>query len=269
MNGEIDLINISKEISEKFFYILCEYGGGYSCDLLFLKIKTEVGDGLCMMKLDYIKNYVHKIEYDDQSGKMKIDIISQSIALPNFYQKIMNACLFLKDLNGEFNLMFLDKSYKNSIETQYYFKNEFLNCEKVHSNFSKTKKLIEIAEKWTRKNIKDDADKAFFIRESLREKLTNDEILNINGFAREIFEDKNVIENFVDFVELNGIGGDVVVDKEYVSKKYERIRLKIDRDIDLYINKDSFYDPNRFEVKRNGYGSLNITIKYILNYHER
>lgn len=269
LNGEEDLINTSKEISQKFFEVLYEYGGSNSCDLLFLKIKTEIGDGLCMLKLDYIKNYTHKIEYDNDSHQLNIDIISQLISLPNSSQKVMKACLFLKDLNGEFNVMFLDKPCKNSTESVNYFRNEFLKCEKVHSSFSKTKELIEYAEKWTRKNIKDDADKAFSIREKLREKLTNNERVNVNIVAREVFEDKSDIDNFIDFVELNGIDGDVCVDKEYVNKKYERIRLKIDKDIDLYVNNDSFYDPNRFEVKRNGDGSLNITIKYILNYHER
>lgn len=267
LNEDFNLIDISREISKVFFDLLHEYGGGISCDLLFLKLKTEFGNALCMIKLDYTKNYIHKIDYVDE--KLKIDIVPQSIALPNISQKIMKACIFVKDLDDKFNLFFIDKVYKNSTETQNYFKDEFLHCEKIHSNSSKTRDLIYAAEKWTRKNIKDDADRAFFIRESLREKLTDGENLNINSFAREVFDEKNVIENFVDFVESNGIEGDIVVDKDYVNKKYERIRLKIDKDIDLYINKDSFYDVNRFEVKRNGDGSLNIIIKYILNYYEK
>lgn len=267
LNDEFNLIDVSKEISEKFFTILYEHGGGVSCDLLFLKLNTEFGNALCMIKLDYMKNYIHKIEYVDE--KMKIDIIPQSITLPSTSQKIMKSCLFIKDLEGKFNLMFLDKVCKNSLESQNYFKDEFLNCEKIHSDSSKTRDLISVAEKWTRKNIKDDADKAFFVRESLRDKLIKDESLNLNGFAREVFDDKSTIESFVDFAECNGIEGEINIDKDYVDKKYERIRLKIDKDIDLYINKESFYDINRFEVKRNGDGSLNMIIKYILNYNEK
>ena len=266
--NEINLVEVSKEISKKFFKIIQQEGSSSSCDLLFLKLKTEIGYALCMIKLDYVKNYVHKIEYVED--KMQIDIIPQFITLPSNSQKVMKSCLFIEDLENNFNLLYLDKNYKNSHENSNYFKEDFLKCFKVYSDYSKTKELISVAEKWTRKNIRDDADSAFFVRESFKDKLNNEENLNINEFAREVFKnDRDKIESFVDFIESNGIEGEVVVDKDYIHKKYERIRLKIDRDIDLYINKESFYDINRFEVKRNGDGSLNMIIKYVLNYNEK
>lgn len=267
LNGDNELLDISREISINFFEIVSEVSNS-SCDLLFLKLKTEFGDALCMIKLDYIKNYVHEIQYVEE--KMKINIVPQFITLPNSSQRLNKACLFFYGMDEKLNLLYLDKNEKNTNENMNYFKEQFLNCYKVHSDYSKTKDLIATAEKWTRKNIKDDADKAFFIRESLRDKLINNEELNINEFAREVFkDDSSTIESFVDFVECNGLEGDVKVNKDYIDKKYERIRLKIDKDIDLYINKDSFYDINRFEVKRNGDGSLNMVIKYVLNYNEK
>lgn len=268
LREEFSLIEVSKDISEKFFNILVEHGGGISCDLLFLKLKTEFGNALCMIKLDYMKNYIHKIDYVDD--KMKIDIIPQYITLPSVSQRVNKACIFLRDLDDNFNLFFLDKSSTSVTKERTYFKDEFLNCERIYSNFSKTKDLIYFTEKWTRKNIKDDADKAFGIRELFKEKISNGDILNINSLAIDIFkDDKSSLESFIDFTEDNGIDGEIKIDKNYVLKKYERIRLKIDKDIDLYINKDSFYDINRFEVKRNGDGSLNMIIKYIINYNEK
>ena len=265
---EINLLDISKEIAINFFEIIRETGYSSSCDLLFLKLKTEYGYGLCMIKLDYMKNYIHKIDYVED--KMQIDIIPQFVALPNNSQKVMKAVLFIDDINNQFTILYLNKSVKNSMEESNYFLENFLQCSKIYSDYFKTKDFISIAEKWTRKNVKDDAGKAYFIRESIRDKFTNEENLNVNQVARDIFKDDvGNIENFVDFVESNGIDGELVVNKEYVDKKYERIRLKIDKDIDLYINRESFYDINRFEVKRNGDGSLNMTIKYVLNYNEK
>ena len=265
---EINLLEVSKELSIDFFEIIKETGYSSSCDLLFLKLKTEFGYGLCMIKLDYMKNYIHKIDYVED--KMKIDIIPQFVSLPNNSQKVMKSVMFVNDLHNEFTILYLNKSQKNSTEESNYFLEDFLRCSKVYSDYFKTKDFLSAAEKWTRKNIKDDASKAYFIRETIRDKFTNEENLNINQVARDIFkDDKDDIEKFVDFVELNGIEGELVVNKEYVDKKYERIRLKIDKDIDLYINRDSFYDINRFEVKRNGDGSLNMIIKYVLNYNEK
>lgn len=267
LKGDMSLIEVSGNISKIFFDILIKEDEEVSCDLLFLKLRTEFGDALCMIKFDYVKNYIHKIDYNND--KMKIDIVPQYITLPSTSQRVNRACIFLKNYEGDFNLLFLDKKFVNT-KSQTYFEEKFLNCEKMHSTLSKTKELISVAEKWTRKNIKDDANKAFEIRELIREKILNEDNLNINSLAREIFDnDKDNIENFVSFTEDNGIYGEVQIDKDYVSKKYDRIRLKIDRDIDLYINKDSFYDINRFEVKKNGDGSINMIIKYVINYNEK
>lgn len=268
LSGKSNLLEVSRNISEYFFNILVKYGGGASCDLLFLNLKTEFGNALCMIKLDYIKNYIHKIDYIDD--KMKIDIIPQYITLPNISHRVNKACIFLKDLEDGFNLFFLDKLPTGVMKGNTYFKDKFLNCERILSNVSKTKDLISLTEKWTRKNIKDDADKAFEIRESFREKILNEGILNVKSLAKDIFmDDEDNLESFINFTGNNGLDGEVEIDKGYVSKKYDRIRLKIDKDIDLYINRDSFYDVNRFEVKRNGDGSINMTIKYIINYNEK
>ena len=52
-------------------------------------------------------------------------------------------------------------------------------------------------------------------------------------------------------------------------KKLKRIRLKIDKDIDVYINEEAYHDERRFEIQRNGDGSINMIIKHVLNYHEK
>lgn len=54
-----------------------------------------------------------------------------------------------------------------------------------------------------------------------------------------------------------------------VEKKLKRIRLKIDKDIDLYINEDAYHDNSKFEIQRNGDGSINMIIKHVINYIEK
>lgn len=263
--GDGALIDVSKRLSSLFFEYIKE-NDPYSCDLLFLKLTTEFGPCFMMIKLDYIKNYTHKIDYLD--NKMIIDIVSQSVSLPMNLQKSTKAFLILRDYEDNMNAFIIDKK-KNGKSINNYFKDEFLKFKTIKGSYSQTKDLITGVEKWTRQNIKDDAERAFSIREALKEKVINEESLNIADMARELLDGDHEIKSFMDFTENKGIDGDISINKEYVSKKYERIRLKIDKDIDLYIDKDSFYDINRFEVKRNGDGSLNMTIKYILNYNEK
>lgn len=49
----------------------------------------------------------------------------------------------------------------------------------------------------------------------------------------------------------------------------KRTRLKIDKDIDLYINEETYNDSSRFEIKRNGDGTINMIIKQVRNYVEK
>ena len=66
----------------------------------------------------------------------------------------------------------------------------------------------------------------------------------------------------------NGIK-EVSVDKAWVEKKLKRVRLKIDKDIDLYINEETYHDNSKFEIQRNGDGSINMIIKHVINYIEK
>ena len=47
------------------------------------------------------------------------------------------------------------------------------------------------------------------------------------------------------------------------------MRLKIDKDIDLYINEETYDDTARFEIVRNGDGTINMIIKHVSNYIEK
>ena len=71
------------------------------------------------------------------------------------------------------------------------------------------------------------------------------------------------------FMKGNGLEEEVAVDKAWVEKKLKRIRLKIDKDIDLYINEDAYHDNSKFEIQRNGDGSINMIIKHVINYIEK
>ena len=54
-----------------------------------------------------------------------------------------------------------------------------------------------------------------------------------------------------------------------VDKKLKRVRLNIDKQIDLYINEETYHDQQKFEVVRNGDGSINLIIKNVINYIEK
>ena len=148
--------------------------------------------------------------------------------------------------------------------------NSFLGCSIVANKRDMTKTLLKAAETWTRSNITENADEAEKIRSTVKSKLREEDSINIQEISNELFkEDLTKKQDFEIFMKGNGLEEEVAVDKAWVEKKLKRIRLKIDKDIDLYINEDAYHDNSKFEIQRNGDGSINMIIKHVINYIEK
>lgn len=272
LNGSDDLIPVSKHLASRLFSIMKSKGSIPSCDLLVVSIATEHGPMLAMLKMDYVKNYTHTI--DVVEDKVGINIIPQFIGLPASGQRIQK-CAFikLKQEENKFDLMVIDKQPSNKDDENYgsnYFISDYLGCTIINSERDLTKSFVKAAEKWTQKNLKDNADGAEVVRSSIKKKLKEEDALDINTLSDEVFgENEEVKESFVQFVKEQGVEDKIEVDKQWVEAKMKRTRLKIDKDIDVYINEEAYNDSSRFEIKRNGDGTINMIIKQIRNYVEK
>lgn len=273
LNGENnDLITFSKELSRQLFSIMKGNVNIPSCDLIVASIITDQGPMIAILKMDYVKNFTHEIEFVD--NKIGIGIVPQSAGLPGSSQKIQKAA-FIKPIKEEdtYNLMVLDKQKKSKEDDEYganYFINSFLGCTIVANERDMTKTFLKAAETWTRKNFGEDAVTAEKVRTTVKGKLKEEDIVNIDELSHELFKDEpKTKEEFCTFVKAQGLNDDVQVDKTWVEKKLKRVRLKIDKDIDLYINEEVYHDNNRFEIQRNGDGSINMIIKHVMNYIEK
>lgn len=161
LNGvDNDLINLSKELARQLFIIMKANVNIPSGDLIIVSLTTDQGPMIGILKMDYVKNFTHEIQFIDQ--KIGIGIVPQSAGLPGSGQKIQKAA-FIKPINEEdrYNLMILDKQ-KSSKEDEYganYFINTFLGASIVTNERDMTRTFVKAAENWTRKNITEDAGK--------------------------------------------------------------------------------------------------------------
>lgn len=270
LSGKSGLIPVSKELASQLFAIMKSKGNVPSCDLLVVSISTEYGPMLAILKMDYVKNYTHSI--DVVEDKVGINIIPQFVGLPSSGQRIQK-CAFLKPASEDkFDLMVIDKQPKKEDEDygSNYFVGNYLNCTIISNERDLTKSFVKAAEKWTQNNLKDNADEAEKIRSSIKRKLKEDDTINVEQFSQEIFNgNEEVSQNFSQFVKEQGVQEKVDVDKQWVETKLNRIRLKIDKDIDIYINTEAYNDSSRFEITRNGDGTINMVIKHVRNYVEK
>lgn len=273
LNGiENNIINLSQEVARQLFAVMSGNASIPSCDLIVVSIVTDQGPMIGLLKMDYVKNFTHQVDFVD--NKIGIGIIPQSAGLPGSSQRIQKAA-FIKPIRDtdEYNLMVIDKQKKSKDKEEYganYFINNFLGCNIVNNERDMTKTFLKATEDWTRTNIVEDADKAERIRTAVKAKLKEDDTINIEALSQELFnEEPEVKENFNNFVRGHGLDEEVTVDKTWVEKKLKRVRLKVDKDIDLYINEEAYHDNTRFEIQRNGDGSINMIIKHINNYMEK
>lgn len=272
LNGiDNDLIALSKELATQLFIIMKSNVNIPAGDVIIASIITDQGPMIAILKMDYVKNFTHEIQFVDK--KIGIGIVPQVAGLPGSGQKIQKAA-FIKPIREDekYNLMILDKQ-KSSKEDEYganYFINTFLGATLITNERDMTKTFVKAAENWTRKNITDDAAKAEEIRTAIKTKLKEEDSINIDEFSKELFtEQPQVKEDFSNYIKQQGLDEEIAVDKAWVDKKLKRVRLNIDKQIDLYINEEIYHDSSKFEVQRNGDGSINLIVKNVINYIEK
>lgn len=272
LNGVKNIIEASKELANKMFRLMKAEGNISSCDLVIVSISTEYGPMLGILKMDYIKNYTHSVDFLD--NKIGINIVPELTGLPASSGKIQKSA-FIKAIKEEqeFNLMVIDKQSKNKDNIEYgsdYFINKYLGCTAVDNERDMTKTFVKAAEEWTRTSFEENADAAEIVRSSIKKKLKEEEKIDVHSLAEDIFGDNTEIQqSFKEYISSQGVRDNVDVDKQWVEKKLKRVRLKIDKEIDLYINQDAYYDDSKFEIQRVGDGSINIVIKHVRNYTEK
>ena len=272
LNGiDDDLINISKELASQLFIIMKGNVNIPAGDLIIVSLTTDQGPMIGILKMDYVKNFTHEVQFVD--NKIGIGIVPQSAGLPGSGQKIQKAA-FIKPIREDerYNLMVLDKQ-RGSRDDEYganYFISSFLGASLVTNERDMTKTFVKAAENWTRKNITEDAGKAEEIRTAIKSKLKEEDTINIDDFSKQLFEkDYQAKEDFTTFIKAQGLNNEVAVDKTWVEKKLKRVRLNIDKEIDLYINEETYHDSKKIEIISNGDGSINLVIKNVINYIEK
>lgn len=272
LNGMNNIIDVSKELARQMFILMKGDGNIPSCDLVVVSISTEYGPLIGILKMDYIKNYTHSVDYID--NKMGINIISELTGLPVSSQKIQK-CAFIKPIidDQEFSLMVIDKQSRSKDKEGYgsnYFISKYLGCSIIDNERDMTKNFLKATEEWTRANLQENADTAEIVRSTIKRKMKEEELIDVHNLSEDMFGEKEEVkQSFNEYLSAQGLSSNINIDKQWVEKNLKRIRLKIDKDIDLYINEEAYHDDNRFEIQRVGDGSINILIKHVVNYIEK
>ena len=104
LNGtDSDFINLSKDLAKQLFAIMKGNVNIPSCDLIVTSIITDQGPMIAILKMDYVNNFTHEVEFID--GEIGVKLVSQLAGLPRSGHKIQKAA-FIKPIreSDSFNL---------------------------------------------------------------------------------------------------------------------------------------------------------------------
>jgi hypothetical protein len=264
-----DLVEVSKELAKQMFIIMKGNVNIPNGDLIIVSVVTDRGPMVGILKMDYIKNFTHEVNFVDE--KIVVGIVPQSAGLPGSGQKIQKAAFIKPKANSDvFDMMVLDKA-KQAQEDEYganYFINTFLGATCIVNERDNTKNFLKGSETWIRKNLPDNAEKAEKIRNEFRSAVLENDSVTVEEVAGKVL-DADELDNFKTYMAAN-CEEEFKVDKTYAEKKSKRVRISIDGGkTDLSIDAESYNNPDCFETVANGDGSINIIIKNVMNYIEK
>ncbi len=256
-------ISSTKKLAQYFFKCIANDEQEASGDFVACLIDTQAGIHLVLMKLDFTETYSHYLKnFDDKSV---INVAMNKTGLPGLGQRVSKAVIIKQPKEGEeFQLLVIDKAWDST------FIHSFLRCEFVRDKLENTKILHTISERFARRAFKDDAQGAETFRKSIAEELISAESFDIDQVAKECLQDEVRVNEFKAALVNEGIiENDVRIDRTWAEKKLQRKRLKIDKSIELYIDTDAYKDKDKFQIKRNGDGTIDIVLKNVRNYIEK
>jgi len=271
MEDRENLVEESKKMTEKLFEIMKRFDEQPAGDLLFTMFFADGIECLAILKLDYIESYTHQIDFVD--GELAVKLVTQETGLPAGGARLKKCAFFKKIGEDDLEILVINKNAKSDPdEIKELFTFEFLGVEIVDDPTSMTRRVRSTFENWARKNLKDDIEKATELRDKVEDVLLNEGDVDVQQIAVEVFQGNVHMQNeMLEEAGKRGLSPSITfpVDKTWVEKKMKAKQIKTDTGLVIKGEYDLFSDSAKFEIRRNGDGTVDYVIKGVRNVSER
>jgi len=261
---EDSFIPNSKKLAQFLFKCMGNDDKEPSGDFAVCHCDSQQGLFLALLKLNYSNSYTHFVKQGDHS--VIIDIGTNKTGLPGMGQKLSRAAFIKKPISQqeEYDFLIYDKQQEG------YFCQAFIKISPVRDRRENTRIIQKTSENFARRAFKDNAQEAEGFRKKLTETLMQEDRLNVETLTENLIPSPERRAEYKAALVNEGISEtDVSIDREWAEKKLKRKRLKVDKSIELYIDDEAYNDKDKFQIKRNGDGTIDIILKNVKNYIER
>jgi hypothetical protein len=255
--------DFSNKLSQYLFRCMESDEKEPSGDMAICLFESQEGRFLGIIKLNFTNSYCHYVK--DRAGVPAVTVGVNRTGLPGLSQKVARAVVIREQKGADqYNMLVLDR------DKEGLFINSFLKCVFTRDSRENTRIISRVSEQFARKAFKDNAQEAERFRTRLSDYLRSEDSFDVQKTAEESFDDIMVKNEFKAVMISEGITeNDVPIDREWAEKKLKRKRLKVDKSIELYIDNEVYNDKDKFQIKRNGDGTIDIILKNVKNYIER
>lgn len=263
------LLECTQEMARRLFAVMKPLESVNSGDLAVVTFHSGEARYLAILKLDYQKAYSHEIEYVDE--QFNVRLVTQDTGLPLTHQKL-SACAFIKEDRSDDSYDMLLTERSTGEEGPRYFLHRFLGADRVLDRRDRTKLFKKNVEQWTRQHLKNDMDQAESVRSQLNEELLGSAYIDVAAFSEDLFSNApEARDKFDKKMQSAGLadGEKIEVDRLWVASKMKNRTLKTDTGFTIRGEHEFYDDPARFELRRNGDGSVDYIIKNVRNVSER
>lgn len=253
-------IEMSQEITNKFFSILKANVTVPSGDLLFVLFESGSERFLAILKFNYKTSFIHYIINNPEGSYIKI--IKHKTTLPNDSQKI-EECVLVNLKTLELNI--LEKSFEIDGKRGFYLSTNLLDCNTDLSQTEKLKILDKTMVKVGKKYLEDDFNAVTKLKQFISESIEEANEVEIETLAEVVFENQpDIKREYLTEVKKAGLTEDVIkVQVSEKSKNYKNQRLKTDNGIEINFPSGVYNNKDVIEFINNPDGTISILIKNI------
>ncbi|OGO79426.1 MAG: hypothetical protein A2Y23_06855 [Clostridiales bacterium GWB2_37_7] len=261
---EDDFLLSSKKLAQFIYKCMGNDDKEQSGDFAVCLCDSQQGLFIALLKLNYSDSYSHFIKQEEDAVTINIGI--NKTGLPGLGQKLARAAFVRKPISkvDEYDFLTYDK------QPEGYFCQAFLRVSPVRDKRENTRIIQKTSESFARRAFKDNAQEAEGFRKKLTDTLMQEDRVNVESLMQNLLPTEERRAEYKAALVNEGISEtDVTIDREWAEKKLKRKRLKVDKSIELYIDDEVYNDKDKFQIKRNGDGTIDIILKNVKNYIER
>ncbi|HYF81736.1 MAG TPA: nucleoid-associated protein [Clostridia bacterium] len=274
-----NFIAVSKELARLLYIPMSSNTTINPADLVICLYENEMDEQIvCLLLLDYKKNYFHK-EITLPDGSKKVTYSGDITSFPPTGSGLKKCCFVKKYVEGDvYDLLVVDRKHKENaplIKVTQFFSIGLLDSEPAMDDTEKTRRFINKTVLWVQKHVAEKGLTKAQVQQIRQLELRcldiveDETCVNLDEFMEKAIKDETLKRAYREFLENEGlIDIEINIDKKYVEVNVNRKKIITDNGIEIKMPLSVYRNKQVFIQDPIGDGKYDFSIKNVEVKHE-